>query len=127
MAASHHGMLPLIKASGWDEAAAFSERLSEQGQLVYGLGTRIDMWNLGLLLHPEWDETPTGHDKLAFSVSGIDAHDRDLVSRRDVVSRRKVRARNSCRTKQRAIGIARDEIVVSTAHDPADKHSLPGP
>ena len=59
-------------------------------------------------------------------VSGIDAHDRYLVSRRDVVSRRKVRARNSCRTKQRAIGIARDEIVVSTAHDSADKHSLPG-
>jgi hypothetical protein len=58
-------------------------------------------------------------------VSSSLPHDRDLVSRRDIVSRRKVRARNSCRTKQRAIGIARDGIVVSTAHGPADKHSLP--
>jgi hypothetical protein len=85
---------------------------------VYGFGPRIHVWNSGLLFHPERNETPPSHHQLSLSVAGIDAHDWDLVSRRDIVSGRKVRAGNSSRTKQRAIALARDEIVVTAAHDP---------
>src|SRR5262245_55316837 len=98
-------LLPLIETRGWNKAAALCERLTEQRKLVHGLNPRVNVWNLRFLFHPEWDETPAGHDKLPISVSGIDAHDRNLVRRADIVPRAKVQTRNSTRTKQYAIRI----------------------
>jgi hypothetical protein len=117
--------LPLIKTGSGNEATAFRKGLAEERKLVYGFGPRIDVWNSGFLFHPKRNETPPCHDKLSLSVAGIDAHDRDLVSRRDIVSGRKIRAGDANRPKQCAIGSARDEIVIATAHDQKDKYSLP--
>src|SRR6476646_6184548 len=55
--------LPLIEARSRDEAAALSERFAEQWQFVHCLGTRVDVWNLRLLLHPKGREAPTRHDE----------------------------------------------------------------
>ena len=44
-------LLPFVEASRWNEAAAL--RVSKQRQFVHRLGTRIDMRDLGLFLHPK--------------------------------------------------------------------------
>src|SRR5262245_40899110 len=110
-------LLPLIKSGSGDEAPTFCEPLAEKRKLVYGFSSRIDVWNFWLLFHPKRKETPPGHDKLSRTVARVDAHNRDLVSRRDIKPGRKVRARDTNRPKQCAIRIARDEIVIATAHD----------
>jgi hypothetical protein len=35
---------------------------------MHHLGTCVDVGNLRLLFHPEWNETPTGHNKPALTV-----------------------------------------------------------
>src|SRR4029077_14752760 len=50
-------------------------------QLVHRLSPRVDVRDLGLLLHPERDQSPACHDHLALAVAGVDAYNRDLVSR----------------------------------------------
>jgi len=62
-------LLPLVEACSGYKAPAFSECLSEQGQLMNGLSTRIDVRDLRLLLHPKWNETPPSHRELAITRS----------------------------------------------------------
>jgi hypothetical protein len=70
----------------------------------------------GLRLHPEWNQSPSRHHKLALAIAGIDANYRDLIGRRDVVPRREIRARCATRSKERRISITCDQIVIASAH-----------
>jgi hypothetical protein len=64
--------------------------------------------DLGLLLHPERDQSPACHDHLALAVAGIDTYNWDLVSRRDVIAAGKVRPGQPVGPEEAAIGVTSD-------------------
>jgi hypothetical protein len=113
--------LPLVEPRRGNETSPFSKAFSKQRQLVHRLSPRVDVRDLGLLLHPERDQSPACHDNLALSVAGVDAYNRDLVSGSDIIAEGEIGIRQALSLEEAAIRVPRDEIVKSTTHASTDK------
>src|ERR1700704_2613348 len=94
-----------------NETSSFSEAFPKQRQLVHGLSPRVDVGDLGLLLHPERDQSPACHHHLALAVARVDAYNRDLVGGSDVIAEGKIGLRQALSLEEAAIGVPSNQVV----------------
>ena len=89
---------------------------------MHRLSPRVDVRDLGLLPHPERDQSPACHDHLALAVAWVDAYNWDLVSGRYVVAEGKIGIGQALSLEETAIRVPSDQIVEPATHSSEDMH-----